>query len=305
MSDFFERQAWRALGRPPVIRPRLVSLYEAGSEDQLIAAGPAESKWGNETATKGRNSIAQSSAVRSHSPEAAHHEQNPPSLSSPEVRREERSEGRSRTFSHREADDAPVLKDQALEPDLGRSSESDLRPSLPSKAPMRGEKEAVITNDAVMRSRASDDQNFSEEPGPGPLRTSNNSRSLGGAPRALRTEPELTNHSPTLVEKHVDHTGMRGQTIIAQQTEVQKGIAPLRINPPAIRASEGILGNRDSVIGKIEHADAAKQRPTINVTIGRVEIRAVTPRSPQQPAQRKPPRMSLDDYLNQKAGGGR
>jgi hypothetical protein len=40
------------------------------------------------------------------------------------------------------------------------------------------------------------------------------------------------------------------------------------------------------------------------VTIGRIEVRAVTPPAPPQPRQRQePPKMSLDEYLRAQSGG--
>jgi len=54
---------------------------------------------------------------------------------------------------------------------------------------------------------------------------------------------------------------------------------------------------------------AAQQPPTIQVTIGRVEIRAVTPppaAAPQRPAERRvAARLSLDEYLRQRNEGRR
>lgn len=46
------------------------------------------------------------------------------------------------------------------------------------------------------------------------------------------------------------------------------------------------------------------QPPTVRVNIGRIEVRAVTP-PPAPPRQTTPPaRLSLDDYLKQRSGGG-
>ena len=52
--------------------------------------------------------------------------------------------------------------------------------------------------------------------------------------------------------------------------------------------------------------EANTQPPTIEVTIGRIEVRAVTPPAPPPPRQRQsPPKMSLDDYLRAQSGGRR
>lgn len=50
--------------------------------------------------------------------------------------------------------------------------------------------------------------------------------------------------------------------------------------------------------------ETVEAAPVINVTIGRVEIRAVqTPAAPRKPGAAAPP-MNLDDYLRSRAGGG-
>jgi len=53
--------------------------------------------------------------------------------------------------------------------------------------------------------------------------------------------------------------------------------------------------------------NAQTRQPTIKVTIGRIEVRAVTTPPVQQPRQRKKPQpsLSLDDYLKRRAGGQR
>ncbi|MBX9581698.1 MAG: hypothetical protein K2X87_15455, partial [Gemmataceae bacterium] len=47
--------------------------------------------------------------------------------------------------------------------------------------------------------------------------------------------------------------------------------------------------------------------PVVRVTIGRVEVRANFPSPPagRPPAGRPAPRLSLEDYLKGRAGGGR
>jgi hypothetical protein len=64
-------------------------------------------------------------------------------------------------------------------------------------------------------------------------------------------------------------------------------------------------------IQNIQSAQTIKEAPsspTIQVTIGRIEVRATTTPTPNALPQRQqvgPPVMSLDDYLNQRAKGGR
>src|SRR5262249_17103988 len=55
-----------------------------------------------------------------------------------------------------------------------------------------------------------------------------------------------------------------------------------------------------------QSALAAITEQVINVTIGRIEVRATPPPSAAaRSSNQKPPVMSLDDYLRQRSGGGR
>jgi hypothetical protein len=67
---------------------------------------------------------------------------------------------------------------------------------------------------------------------------------------------------------------------------------------------------RDTAIHEIDSRTAVQKAPqpspTIHVTIGRVEVRAATPvtSAPCKPAAQSPV-MSLEDYMRQRADGGR
>lgn len=55
----------------------------------------------------------------------------------------------------------------------------------------------------------------------------------------------------------------------------------------------------------VEPAVTPEPTPSVQVTIGRVEVRATPPPTPSPKARRpKPPVMSLDEYLRQRANGG-
>jgi len=86
---------------------------------------------------------------------------------------------------------------------------------------------------------------------------------------------------------------------------------PRRVGVPRIeRAIEPTAVGTESGTAGRARAPAAPfrggEQPTIHVTIGRLEVRAVSP--PASPAHRQRPQpavMSLDDYLKERAGGGR
>jgi hypothetical protein len=55
-----------------------------------------------------------------------------------------------------------------------------------------------------------------------------------------------------------------------------------------------------------ERVAAAEQAPIVQIRIGRIEVRAISPApvSPTRPAHR-PPKLTLDDYLRQRNEGKR
>lgn len=53
------------------------------------------------------------------------------------------------------------------------------------------------------------------------------------------------------------------------------------------------------------HEAEGKEQPTINVTIGRIEVRATTAQLQNRPKAKGPALMSLEDYLKQRSGGKR
>ena len=77
-----------------------------------------------------------------------------------------------------------------------------------------------------------------------------------------------------------------------------------RIPAPRVRPVEGRPGTRP--------ADPARSPASVHVTIGRVEVRAVTPvpgasvpRPPDRSGKARGPALSLDEYLRRGSGGGR
>ena len=74
---------------------------------------------------------------------------------------------------------------------------------------------------------------------------------------------------------------------------------PTLITPPPVTPQVSIVKESQPIPANTEAA------PTINVTIGRIEVRATTPAKLSKPAKPKgkPAVMSLDEYLRQRGGG--
>lgn len=85
--------------------------------------------------------------------------------------------------------------------------------------------------------------------------------------------------------------------------------APIPLTPAPVVAQPQITSFREPPGPvSIEHAMAADAGPTIRVSIGRVEVRAIMPPAPSAPRtkpERRGPTLSLDEYLQQRHGGQR
>jgi hypothetical protein len=91
---------------------------------------------------------------------------------------------------------------------------------------------------------------------------------------------------------------------------VEKQAAPvteriMRVAPPPLPPLRGERVSR--ALRADETSAPLQQQPTIHVTIGRVDVRAVMPAASQPRAESTPkaPALSLDDYLAQRKGGSR
>ena len=77
-----------------------------------------------------------------------------------------------------------------------------------------------------------------------------------------------------------------------------------RVVPSSLEENGWMPTNQHSAVPASEESSST---PTIRVTIGRIDVRAVTPAaSPQRPKPSRPaPALSLDDYQKQRKGGER
>jgi len=90
----------------------------------------------------------------------------------------------------------------------------------------------------------------------------------------------------------------QGTRDVLEVTEKRAGA--FRVTRPATRRN----GDRFLRQPNEAQASAAETAPTVNVTIGRVDVRAVFPQPQEQRARRaQPAPMSLDEYLKQRSGG--
>jgi hypothetical protein len=117
-------------------------------------------------------------------------------------------------------------------------------------------------------------------------------RTTQEAQRASRTtenrepDPERPTENPPDAYDAFEHTG-----------------TPVRDYPERSERSESVDPGGSSSYSTRENA-FSRVEPTIRVTIGRIEVRAVSPPEPPPRRTKQPtPKMSLDDYLRSRNGG--
>lgn len=123
----------------------------------------------------------------------------------------------------------------------------------------------------------------------------------------------VTSQAPHTIDVH-SRANKHGPEAPGVPTEQPSSSDPLAQTPAAslLRPRDSSMPSfpaQPSVIDKLlqERNNAQTLPPTIKVTIGRIEVRAVTTPPTQAPRQRRKqqPSLSLDDYLKQRAGGQR
>ena len=134
-------------------------------------------------------------------------------------------------------------------------------------------------------------------------------RNLGSRPRLGSTSQ--TSVVPAVIEPRLEPENTRPLTVDFSQSQEQSP----RIEPPSKPWSESQQSSRLNRSGSAPRVSgafgiaASESTPTIEVSIGRVEVRGVKPPEPpptrKKSVQRSPgsPALSLSDYLKQREGG--
>jgi hypothetical protein len=130
------------------------------------------------------------------------------------------------------------------------------------------------------------------------------------SPVTTRASHTINSHS--LAHPLADEQGPKAMNVLTErksssdplaQTSPDSLLRP-RVSPaPSFPTQQAAIDNLPR-----ERNNSQAPQPTIQVTIGRIEVRAVTmPPPPQAPRSRKKsqPSLSLDDYLKQRSGGQR
>ena len=119
--------------------------------------------------------------------------------------------------------------------------------------------------------------------------------------RTLLTEDMSVHRQPYAKDAHEEHTPLQDWAALLPGQKVP-GAEASRLTD----LKRGNLGGITQQMGQNETPPTGTTTPSIQVTIGRIEVRATPPPPPtRSPAQRTAPSvMSLDDYVNQRMKGG-
>lgn len=265
MSDFLELLASQISGRQAAIRPRLPARFDPVSG---FGGGP---QLPVEVGAESESWPADSSARRTLQPSPGVPEPSPPG--------------------------EPMATSVA-----SRTHASPLPPRTDdSKRPPFGEPSAV-TADAVSRATPRDSQH--DPPTAGPGRELAIERDIASAANPVERMPNapVTSAAPIVTQRAVAYKMVTETAPVPVARDGVPRTPAVPNRPPEVSIStERPAGETASA----KDAPASELvTPTVVVTIGRVEVRAVPPAAPSQPMSSRPqaPRMTLDDYLKRMGG---
>jgi hypothetical protein len=141
------------------------------------------------------------------------------------------------------------------------------------------------------------------QPSPKPAKEQETSNNLGkNVPtRAHRALPTETNDLKTPTTKNVEPPTAEPHDKILIEPRVVK--SENRVEEPAIRQT--VISPPEMMAKQIsEWAETPATPPVINVTIGRVEIRAAVTHTPPKSTSAKSQAVGLDEYLRKRRAGG-
>jgi hypothetical protein len=114
---------------------------------------------------------------------------------------------------------------------------------------------------------------------------------------AARVHADVAARAP-IADQYFSDEQISTVRMVHAESHVSQSPRSLEVRPaPRLRGDGAWLGQN-------EQFTTAESEPVINVTIGRVDVRAVYPQPQPQASRRSVPApMSLDDYLKQRRGG--
>lgn len=178
-------------------------------------------------------------------------------------------------------------------------------PILPNIAtpPIRASQPAIDQTPAALREPATTLDRQASQPV--------DQLAVDGQAVAQHTQAQLKNQSPALASAQPPVSAPLPATSVATVRDMS--VAQQRVSdapaesptaqPPVVRTAASIgVASRNELPALGRNAAAPPQPPSVSVTIGRIEVRAVQQVPAQRPApiEPQPPALSLDDYMRQR-----
>jgi hypothetical protein len=285
MSDYLNNLVERTLKVAPVVQPRLASLFESGSN-----AGVEISRGHFETETN-RNDSSSDAAFRA--PAAA-----PQPVQLSQLRPPIRETNEINLFDRKKSAADPERGNQENSPAVIVHQPEPLPAARGLTTPVRpvSTEPDVARNDYPARAQTTEPAAVSESGQSSSIENDHEENWPRLQPRIRQlVDEQLTRHQPAHADGH-DRT--RGEQVGPVAVATSR-VNTERADVAAIKATPHII--REPVV-------TTEPAPTINVTIGRIDVRAIVSQSSPAPrfAQPQQPRTSsLDEYLRKRNEGRR
>ena len=300
MNDFLGRLAQRALAPAPAVRPRLASPFEplAG------AAGAAPAEFDPQPAAE--SPFARPTATDSPGAVRLGHDESGPHETAIRLASVTPLAG-SKLAPTATANPLPLPASAERGAGRGEGNDPPKRPAAPRPAPPPAGAEGESMDHLLA-------------PPPDSTAAGRGPRPSGASPRlpippatagADRFSPSPTGEArPAPRRADAQPAPLAGDDTSSSGPPMPGAIPPpaaSRIIHPHVRlpGAATLAADAGRATAPAVKAAAAAAPPDVHITIGRVEIRAVTPPAAPRATSRPAPRVSLDDYLQQTAGGRR
>jgi hypothetical protein len=287
MSDYLNNIVVRTLGLAPVVQPRLSSLFEPlplAPGDGSIPSFEGETTGRYESLRNSTSEVPGRTLV----PHAA--DMQPPMTREPKYR------GIDRAVS--KADEADT-QEQPVDTVIRHST---INPSAPLINPRMGLSSLLSKSDSEglrFQSLTHEPQEPHEPQVNPPAFAEREANGLENSPHRAPRLPETAAGLPDQTRAPSPNAHDRAQPVMARTT--QKSSAAIAVTQPnRLPVSQARKAFAQPTL-------ASEVPPTISVTIGRVDVRAIfaQPQAPRVSRDRQPAATSLDEYLKQRNEGRR
>lgn len=312
MNDYAGKLVSRSTAPMTVVRPRLLSLFEPPRADHRLAPEDEfePTSLESDPVVRPRFDRAQAELIQSFEPHAIDDNltvQTP----SPKVH--------SETVKQAEPDDVNVkaLDSTQLAPQnlSGKPGQTRTEP-LPSPLETGGPILPSPSHATVSPLEKTAQERRSEQNHPGFLQLDDRAedhqqRAFSPIPKsAVRVLAETQTPPVTLPDQDHKDSGFAPDQktvikVLARSAFVrQAGVDPQQKSLATMPITPAPNNNGPPALHSPLQAERQVEKPSIHVTIGRVEVRATLPPAAPQRQVRQPRVMSLDEYLHQRASGG-